>query len=166
MNTHTHFMFGTVVHDVNVHRRQSRLALRLNATLQTKQSQLRLQLALCCVVDAPCCYCSSKQWTCWLTLHRQMCCEHCFKLVEPLTWSVLKGKHVGVLLLFLVGSRELENNRRGDGYPASQWPWFESPKQYLHNVHSLQGPLGTAFLLQRLLSPGLGSPQGADFSLS
>lgn len=87
--------------------RQSRLALRLNATLQTKQSQLRLQPALCCAVDAPCRFCSGQQWTCWLTLRRQMCCEHCFQLVEPLTWCVLKGKHVGVLLLFLVQSREL-----------------------------------------------------------
>lgn len=116
-------------------------------------------------------------WCCWWTENLSVdtvqtnvwdkCetdCERCFKLVKPLTWSVLKGKHVWLLLFFLVDlGGSWKGNMRACSHPAAQWPWFESPQQYLHNVHCLQGPLRHCLSLAETLKSWIEVAAGRGF---
>lgn len=149
-------------------------------TLQTKQSQLRLQLIPCCAaVEAPCWFSGSGggggKHVGW---HRADKCVASIALnwLKPPTWFVLKGKRVLCFIAFSCrtwgqpvggrrGSWERHKGWQSSLHPSSSGRDSSPPQWYLHNVHCLRGPLGAAFLLQRLLSPGLRSPQGADFSL-
>lgn len=105
---------------------------------------------------------------------RQMRCKRCFKLAEPLTWHSFKREACSGYIAF--SCRTLGNQSKGEGSREQQEGVTVIPPLSGHDLSLCNStcamftvcrdPLGTAPLLQRLFSPGLRSPQDADFSHS